>query len=244
MNTALVTGASSGIGAAIAIEFAEAGWNVMAAGRNEARLEEVADVSESIATWAGELLESEDCDELVADTLDEFGGIDCLVNAAGVLPRGNAEETSDEDWRDTLAINLDVPFFLARAALPGLLQTRGSIINIAAYWGLRAGTRTLAYSVSKAGLIQFTRCMARDYAAAGVRVNAICPGGVDTPMLAAGAMEADTDVDSFLTELAERSPNKRIADPIDVASLVLFLASEAARHINGAAIPIDGGALA
>ena len=244
MNTALVTGASSGIGAAIAIEFAEAGWNVMAAGRNEARLEEVAEVSDSIATWAGELLESEDCDELVADTVDEFGNIDCLVNAAGVLPRGNAEETSDEDWRDTLAINLDVPFFLARAALPGLLQSHGSIVNIAAYWGLRAGTRTLAYSVSKAGLIQFTRCMARDYAAAGIRVNAICPGGVDTPMLAAGALEADTDVDSFLAELAERSPNKRIADPLEVASLVLFLASDAARHINGAIVPIDGGALA
>ena len=125
MNVVLITGASSGIGAATAIEFAEAGWNVMAAGRDEGRLEEVADVSDKISTWAGELVDSEDCDELVADTIDEFGAIDCLINSAGVLPRGNAEETSDETWRDTMSINLDVPFYLSRAALPYLLQTGG-----------------------------------------------------------------------------------------------------------------------
>jgi NAD(P)-dependent dehydrogenase (short-subunit alcohol dehydrogenase family) len=241
MNTALITGASSGIGAAIAIEFAEAGWHVMAAGRDEGRLEEVADVSDKISTWAGELLESEDCDELVADTLDEFGNIDCLVNSAGILPRGNAEETSDDDWRETLGINLDIPFYLSRAALPSLLKTQGSIINIASYWGLRAGPRALAYSVSKAGLIHFTRSMALDYAASGLRVNAVCPGGVDTPLLAAGATDADTEVDDFLYMVAENSPNKRIADPSEIAALVLFLASNAARHITGTAIPIDGG---
>jgi meso-butanediol dehydrogenase/(S,S)-butanediol dehydrogenase/diacetyl reductase len=241
MNTVLITGASSGIGAAIAIEFAEAGWNVMAAGRDEGRLEEVADVSENISTWAGELLESEDCDELIADTLDEFGAIDCLVNSAGVLPRGNAEETSDDDWRDTMAINLDVPFYLSRAAIPSLTKTEGSIINISSFWGLRAGPRALAYCVSKGGLIQLTRAMALDYAAAGIRVNAVCPGGVDTPMLAEGAADADADVDSFLSMIAAGSPNKRIADPSDVAALVLFLAGISAKHITGTAIPIDGG---
>jgi len=241
MNVVLITGASSGIGAAAAIEFAEAGWNVMAAGRDEGRLEEVADVSDKISTWAGDLVESEDCDELVGDTVDEFGAIDCLVNSAGVLTRGNAEATSDDDWRDTMAINLDVPFYLSRAALPELLKTHGSIINIASFWGLRAGPRALAYCVSKGGLIQFTRAMALDYAADGLRINAICPGGVDTPMLADGATEADTDVDSFLSMVADNSPNKRIADPIDIAALALFLASDAAKHITGTAIPIDGG---
>lgn len=241
MNTVLITGASSGIGAAIAIEFAEAGWNVLAAGRDEGRLEEVADVSDNISTWAGELLEAEDCDELVADTLDEFGGIDCLVNSAGIMPRGDAEQTSDEEWRDTMTINLDVPFFLSRAALPSLVQSAGSIINIASFWGLRAGPRATAYCASKGGLIHLTRAMALDYAATGVRINAVCPGGVDTPMLADGAVEADTDVGSFLSMIAENSPNKRIADPSDIAALVLFLASDAARHITGTAIPIDGG---
>ncbi len=241
MNVALITGASSGIGAAIAIEFADAGWNVMAAGRDEGRLGEVADVSDSIATWAGDLVESEDCDELVAETLDEFGAIDCLVNSAGILPRGDATETSDEDWRDTMSINLDVPFYLSRAALPELLKAAGSIINISSFWGLRAGPRALAYCASKGGLIQLTRAMALDHAADGVRVNAICPGGVDTPMLAEGATTADTDVDSFLSMIADSRPNKRIADPSDIATLVLFLASDAAKHITGTAIPIDGG---
>jgi meso-butanediol dehydrogenase/(S,S)-butanediol dehydrogenase/diacetyl reductase len=241
MNVVLITGASSGIGAAMAIEFAEAGWNVMAAGRDEGRLEEVADVSDKISTWAGELVDAEDCDELVADTIDEYGAIDCLINCAGVLPRGNAEETSDDAWRDTMAINLDVPFYLSRAALPYLLKTGGSIINLSSFWGLRAGPRAMAYCVSKGGLIQLTRAMALDYAADGVRVNAICPGGVDTPMLADGAAEADLDVDSFLEMVADGSPNKRVADPIDIAALAIFLASDAAKHITGTAIPIDGG---
>jgi len=244
MNVVLVTGASSGIGAAIAIEFAEAGWSVMAAGRDESRLEEVADVSENISTWAGTLEESDDCDELVADTGDEFGNIDCLVNAAGVLIRGDAEETSDDDWRDTLTINLDVAFYLSRAALPYLLQSEGSIVNIASVWGLEAGERAVAYCASKGGLILMTRAMALDHAGAGLRINAICPGGVDTPMLAQEAEAQDKDVDTLLAEIAAGSPNGRIATPEDIAALVLFLASDAARHITGTAIPIDGGILA
>jgi NAD(P)-dependent dehydrogenase (short-subunit alcohol dehydrogenase family) len=241
MNVALITGASSGIGAATAIAFAEAGWSVMAAGRDEGRLEEVADVAEKISTWAGDLEDSEDCDELVADTVDEFGNIDCLVNSAGILMRGNAEETDDDDWRNTMAINLDVPFFLSRAALPHLLQSEGSIVNISSYWGLRPGLRTIAYSTSKSALIQMTRAMAIDYAGDGLRINAICPGGVDTPMLASAADETEKDVDVFLQVVAAGSPNGRIASPEQVAALTLFLASDAASHITGTAIPIDGG---
>lgn len=244
MNVVLVTGASSGIGAATAIEFAEAGWSVMAAGRDEARLEEVSDVAESISTWSGELEESDDCAELIADTLDEFGSIDCLVNAAGVLIRGNAEETSDDDWRDTLAINLDVPYFLSRAALPYLLKSEGSIVNIASIWGLEAGDRAVAYCASKGGLILMTRAMALDHAADGLRINAICPGSVDTPMLIGETQQQDGDVDAFLADVAAESPNGRIASPEDIAALVLFLASDAARHITGTAIPIDGGLMA
>lgn len=241
MSVVLVTGGSSGIGAAVAIAFAEAGWDVMAAGRDEDRLAEVAEVSDDIVTWAGELAESEDCDELVDDTLEEFGGIDCLVNCAGILLRGDANETSDEAWRDTMTVNLDVPFYLSRAASPHLVASRGSIINVASCWALQAGERTVAYATSKGGLVMLTKAMAVDLAADGVRVNAVCPGGVDTPMLADGAEDEELDVDAFLEMVAESSPNGRIATPEEIASLILFLASDAATHITGTAIPIDGG---
>lgn len=244
MSVVLVTGASSGIGAAIAIAFAEDGWDVMAAGRDEGRLEEVADVSEKIVTWAGNLAESEDCDELITDTIDEFGQLDCLVNNAGVLVRGSADEVSDADWRYTMTVNLDVPFFLSRAALPHLLPAEGSIVNIASDWGLHGGERAASYCASKGGLVLLTKAMARDHARDGLRVNAICPGDVDTPMLAAEARAADMDLDEYMEEACDAVPSGRVAEPEEVASLALFLASDAALHINGAAISVDGGATA
>ncbi len=243
MKVALVTGASSGIGAATAIELADAGWGVMAAGRDEGRLAEVADVSENIATWAGELGSAADCEELVSDTLEEFSQLDCVVNSAGIYVPADVMETTDEDWRDTLAINLDVPFFLSRAALPHLLETSGSIVNIASEWGLHGGERAAAYCASKGGLVLLTRAMARDHAGDGIRINAICPGDVDTPMLTAGSDDAE-EVEAILESAAEATPSGRIATPEDIAGLVAFLASDAAEHVNGAAIPIDGGATA
>jgi NAD(P)-dependent dehydrogenase (short-subunit alcohol dehydrogenase family) len=244
MSVVLVTGASSGIGAAIAIAFAEAGWDVMAAGRDEGRLEEVADVSAKIVMWSGELAESEDCNELVRDTIDEFGHLDCLVNNAGVIVRANVGDTSDEEWRYTMAINLDVPFFLSRAALPHLLLAEGNIVNIASDWGLRGGERAAAYCASKGGIVLLTKAMAKDHAREGLRVNAICPGDVDTPMLAAEAKEHGIDLEDYLEEAAAESPNGRVATPEEIAGLALFLASDAATHITGAAIPIDGGVTA
>ena len=241
MSVALVTGASSGIGAATAIAFAEAGWEVMAAGRDEGRLEEVADVSDSIAIWSGELTESEDCDELVADTIDEFGNLDCLVNCAGIIVRANVADTSDEDWRYTMGINLDAPFYLSRAALPHLLQSTGSIVNIASDWGLKGGERAAAYCASKGAIVQLTKAMAIDHARDGIRVNAVCPGDIDTPMLSNEADDKDIDLEDFLAQAAEDSPNGRIGTPEEVAALVVFLASDAATHITGTAIPIDGG---
>ena len=240
MSVVLVTGASSGIGAAIAIAFAEAGWDVMAAGRSEGRLEKVADVSDNIVTWAGDLGDSEDCDELVADTIDEFGGLDCLVNNAGILIRGDASETSDDDWRYTMAVNLDVPFWLSRAALPHLLEAEGSIVNIASDWGLNAADHAVAYAASKGGLVLLTKSMARDHARDGLRVNAICPGDVDTPMLAAEAEASGVPLDEYMEEASEAVPGGRVAEPEEVASLALFLAGDLATHINGAAILIDG----
>jgi meso-butanediol dehydrogenase/(S,S)-butanediol dehydrogenase/diacetyl reductase len=240
MSVVLVTGASSGIGAAIAIAFAEQGWDVMAAGRDEARLDEVAEVSDRIVTWAGELETSEDCDDLIADTLDEFGRLDCLVNNAGVFVPADITETSDEDWRHTLTINLDVPFYLSRAAIPQLLQNEGSIINIASDWGVRGGARAVAYCASKGGLVLMTRAMARDHAADGVRINAICPGDIDTPMLTSEARAKGIDEDEYIEQAAAAIPGGRVGTPEEVAALALFLAGDAATHINGTAMLIDG----
>ncbi len=241
MSVALVTGASSGIGAATAIAFAEAGWDVMAAGRDEGRLEEVADISDNIAIWSGDLIESNDCDELIADTIDEFASLDCLTNSAGVIVRANVADTSDEEWRYTMGINLDAPFYLSRAALPHLLQSKGSIINIASEWGLKGGDRAAAYCASKGAVVQLTRAMAIDHARDGLRVNAVCPGDIDTPMLTNEADDKDIDLEDFLARAAEESPNGRIGTPEEVAALILFLASDAATHITGTTIPIDGG---
>ncbi|HEY5642443.1 MAG TPA: SDR family oxidoreductase [Woeseiaceae bacterium] len=240
MSVVLVTGASSGIGAAIAIAFAEQGWDVMAAGRDEARLDEVAEVSDRIVTWAGDLEASEDCDDLIADTLDEFGRLDCLVNNAGVFVPADITETSDEDWRHTLAINLDVPFYLSRAAMPQLLLNEGSIINIASDWGVRGGARAVAYCASKGGLVLMTRAMARDHAADGVRINAICPGDIDTPMLTSEARAKGIDEDEYIEQAAAAIPSGRVGTPEEVAALALFLAGDAATHINGTAMLIDG----
>jgi NAD(P)-dependent dehydrogenase (short-subunit alcohol dehydrogenase family) len=242
MSVVLVTGASSGIGAAIAIAFAEAGWEVMAAGRDEGRLEEVAEVSENIVTWAGELADSDDCEELVADTIDEFGQLDCLVNNAGIIIRGDVAETTDEDWRYTMTVNLDVPFWLSRAALPHLLAGAGSIVNIASDWGLNAADRAAAYAASKGGLVLLTKSMAKDHARDGLRVNAICPGDVDTPMLTQEGEASGMTLDDYMEEACDAVPSGRIAEPEEVASLALFLASDTASHINGAAILIDGAA--
>lgn len=244
MSVALITGASSGIGAATAIAFAEAGWDVMAAGRDEGRLEEVADVSDNIATWTGELVESEDCDELVADTIDEFGNIDCLVNCAGVYIRGNVADTSDDDWRLTMGINLDAVFYLSRAALPYLLKTTGSIVNVASDWGLKGGERAAAYCASKGAVVQLTKAMAIDHARDGLRINAVCPGDIDTPMLVSEAADEGIDLVEHLAQAAEDIPNGRIGTPEEVAALTLFLASDAATHITGTTILIDGGASA
>jgi len=244
MSVVLVTGASSGIGAAIAIAFADAGWEVMAAGRDEGRLAEVTDVAESISSWAGELQDSHDCEELISDTIDEFGSLDCLVNCAGIIVRGDATDTTDEDWRHTMTINLDVPFYLSRTAMPHLLLTEGNIVNIASDWGLKGGKNAAAYCASKGGIVLLTKAMALDHARDGVRVNAVCPGDVDTPMLAAEAEEQELDWEEYLEQVSEASPNGRVGEPEEVAALTLFLASSAAAHITGTAIPIDGGSTA
>ncbi|WP_421856572.1 SDR family NAD(P)-dependent oxidoreductase [Marinomonas sp.] len=246
MKVVLVTGASSGIGSAMVEKFASSGWKVMAAGRNQARLDRVASLSDNIHTWAGSLEHTADAEALIAHTVAELGQIDCLINNAGVLVRGDATQTTDADWRSTMTTNVDVPFFLSRAAIPHLKISKGCILNTASDWGLHAGKGATAYCVSKAAIVMMSKAMALDHGRDGIRVNAICPGDTSTPMLF-GESSPYKDVsggDAFQASLCEDSPNGRIGEPSEVAALAFFLASDDARHINGTAIPVDGGASA
>jgi len=241
---ALVTGASSGIGAAIARRLASDGWLVCAAGRDAARTNALAAAAPSVRPWVGALATSADADRLVADCIQDLGGLDLLVNNAGIYEIADAESTTDDAWRRTIAINLSMPFFLSRAALPELRKRRGAIVNIASDWGLKGGANAVAYCASKGGLVLMTRAMAIDHAAEGIRVNAVCPGDVETPMLYRSGTTRGADAIRALREANADSRSGRVTTPEEVAAVVAFLASEEARQITGAAIPIDGGGLA
>lgn len=246
-KTVIITGASSGIGAAAVRAFAAAGYQVMAAGRNDERLESVVAGLDDVRTWSGDLCDPHACSALVADTLDVLGGVDVLVNSAGVIHRARADETTDDQWREIMAVNLDAVFYLSRAVLPALRSQGGGggvIINIASDWGLHGGERAAAYCASKGAVVMLSKAMALDHAAENIRINAICPGDVNTPMLAAEARQRGLDVDQAKAACAADSPNGRLTEPEEVAALALFLASDQARAINGVALPIDGGASA
>ncbi len=243
-RSALVTGASSGIGAAIARRLARDGYRVIAAGRDAARTQAVAAESAATRAWVGTLASAEDCERLVADCVKTEGGLDLLVNNAGIYEIANAEATSDDAWHRTMAINLSVPFFLSRAALPAIRKSKGSIVNVASDWGLKGGAHAVAYCASKGGLVLMTRAMAIDHADEGIRINAVCPGDVETPMLYRSGATRGADAKTALREADADSRSGRVTTPDEVAALVAFLASDAAAQINGAAIPIDGGGLA
>lgn len=238
---ALVTGASSGIGTAVVHTLADNGYLVMAAGRNAQRTHELSDYSSNIQAWVGDLDSPEACSSLVDYCVGQYGGIDLLVNNAGIYHAADAEHTTDEIWASTIAVNLNAVFYLSRDALPHLREAGGVILNIASDWGLQAGKDAVAYCASKGGVVLMTKAMAMDHAHEGIRVNAICPGDVETPMLYAEGAVRGIEPKEALEEASNASPTGRVTTAEEVAALVLFLASDSAAQITGAAIPIDGG---
>lgn len=239
-KVAIVTGASSGIGAAIASTFAAAGFKVIAAGRDKDRTKLVSDSHLNISEWIGDITTSAACNALVANTLDLYDRLDVLVNCAGIWFSASAEETTDAQWRKTIAINLDAVFYLSRAAIPHLRKTRGVILNISSEWGLVGGEEVAAYCASKGGVVLLTKAMAKDHAREGIRINSICPADVDTPMLIDDAKQRGVDESTALEQANSLSPTGRVTAASEVAELALYLSSNSAAQITGAAIPIDG----
>lgn len=226
---------------AVARRLASGGYSVMAAGRDAGRTADLGTDLPSVRTWIGDLTSSEACDNLIAACLKAFGRLDVLVNSAGIYHAANAEETTDQAWLQTIAINLSAPFFLSRAAMPYLRQCNGVIINIASDWGLVGGRNAVAYCASKGGLVLMSKAMTIDHAAEGVRINAVCPGDVETPMLYREGAARGLDEPSALREANASTRSRRVTTAAEVAALVAFLASDEAAQISGAAIPIDGG---
>ncbi len=242
-RVALVTGASSGIGSACARRLAADGMAVVVGGRDADRAAEVvdaitADGGEAVAAL-GDVADAEWAGDAVAVAVDRWGRLDVLVNAAGVIHRGDAEATGDDDWRRVMAINVDGVFYASRAALPALRAAGGgSIVNVSSTCGLVGNAGLAAYCASKGAVTNLTRAMALDHAAEGIRVNAVCPGAVDTHMLYS---ERDDSADEVRAMNLPDIPQGRIPSGDEIADLVSFLAGDRSRHITGANISIDGG---
>jgi NAD(P)-dependent dehydrogenase (short-subunit alcohol dehydrogenase family) len=240
----LITGATSGIGKATALRFAQAGANIAAVGRDQAALMELQNQVEGsgakLLAVPADLSREGETEGVVAKTVERFGGIDVLVNSAGHISSGTIENTSLSAWDAMLEINLRAPFVLMQKALPSIIKRRGNIVNVSSVTGLRAFPGVLAYCVSKAGLDQLTRCAALELAAQGVRVNAVNPGVVVTEIHKRGGM-TEEQYDAFLNHSKTTHPLGRVGQPQEVAELIFFLASDRASWITGATYSIDGG---
>lgn len=239
-----VTGATSGIGRATALRFAQAGANVAAVGRDETELEHLKqallDLNVRCVTISADLVRDGSVEMALAKAIDVLGGIDILVNAAGHISSGTIETTAAEAWDAMLDINLRSVFLLMQKALPSLVERRGNIVNVSSVTGLRAFPGVLAYCVSKAGLDQLTRCAALELAAQGVRVNAVNPGVVITEIHKRGGMN-DDQYAAFLEHSRGTHPLGRVGKPEEIAELIAFLGSNQASWITGATYSIDGG---
>jgi meso-butanediol dehydrogenase/(S,S)-butanediol dehydrogenase/diacetyl reductase len=222
-RVALVTGAASGIGAAVAARFCADGLQVIGVD-----IAEAPDVERCDVTSTSEV-------EAVVGRLDR---LDVVANVAGIAQFGHAEAISDDEWDRVLAVDLTGPFKVCRAALPLLRVSRGCIVNLASVAGIQGQAYTAAYSSAKGGLVLLTKALAVELAPAGIRVNCVCPGGVDTPLLGTIAFPDDADP-GLLARLSGPMPG--LASPEQIASAVAWLASDAAGLVTGVALPIDGG---
>jgi len=232
----IVTGATSGIGRAAALAFLREGGHVVAVGRNEAALKDIT----GAVPCAVDLTSDEAPAKVVKAAVDACGGIDVLVNAAGIIKGAPLESTTDQIWDSMMAINARAPFRLMREALPYLKDRKGAVVNVSSVNGLRSFAGVLAYNVSKAAVDHLTRCAAIELAPLGVRVNAVNPGVTITNLHKRSGMN-DEQYAAFLERSKTTHPLGRPGNADEVADLILFLASDRAGWMTGETIPIDGG---
>jgi NAD(P)-dependent dehydrogenase (short-subunit alcohol dehydrogenase family) len=240
----IVTGASSGIGRATAVAFAHAGAQVAAVARDAAALESVVAECQhaggSAIAIAADLTGDTSPGEIVQSAAARFGGIDVVVNAAGIIAMGMTDSTDDELWDRVMNLNVRAPFRLMRAAFPYLKERRGTIVNVSSVNGQRVFPNLAAYNTSKAALDHLTRCAAIDWAPHGIRVNAVCPGVTVTNLHRRSGMTEDAYA-AFLVRSKETHPLGRPGQASEIAAFVLFLASDQAGWVTGETIAIDGG---
>jgi NAD(P)-dependent dehydrogenase (short-subunit alcohol dehydrogenase family) len=247
-KVALITGGTSGMGRATAVLFAQEGARVAITGRNEARgrqvLAEVEQAGGTAIFVRSDVRFAEDCRRAVEETLQAFGRLDILFNNAGVLYANTVLDCTEEEWDLTLDTNLKGTYLMSKFALPAMIaQGSGVIINNASGWGLVGGDGAAAYCASKGGVVLLTKAMAIDHARQGIRVNCICPGDVDTPMLPEDAQRRGMKWEAYLASAANR-PMGRIGKPEEIAKAVLFLASDDSSFATGAVLAVDGGGTA
>lgn len=236
-KVALVTGASSGLGAETARLLSRQGATVFGIGRDNGRLAGVFADVEHGSYASVDVASAQACADAVARCVREFGGLDVLVNIAGRHQMRRTESMSDDDWAQDLAVNLNGPFYLCRAALPHLLERGGNIINVSSIAGVEGQAYSAGYCAAKHGLIGLTRALAVEYTADRLRVNAVCPGGMLTPQL-----EQFSAPDNPRYDLIMRTASPRgMMQPSEVANVIAFLASDAAAAIHGAVYRVDNG---
>lgn len=230
---ALVTGAAGGIGKAIVAKLQAEGATVTGTDMNSC---------EADFCITGNLMEGHFCNELPEQATQKMGGLDILVNNAGIITRGNITQATDDDLKRTMAINVEAPFRLCRAAIPLMAETGGgAIVNTSSCWGVHPGPNHPIYVMSKAAVASLTQCLGMDHAHQNIRVNAVCPNEVNTPMIRTGFETRGLDPNKAIDELNASVPLGRIAEPEDIADVVMFLASEQSRYMCGALLEINGG---
>jgi NAD(P)-dependent dehydrogenase (short-subunit alcohol dehydrogenase family) len=247
-KVALITGGTSGIGEATAILFAKEGAKVAITGRNEERgrnvVRRIQDDGGTAIFLRADVRLAEDCRRAVDETVRSFGRLDILFNNAGLFYAHTAVDCSEEEWDLQMDVNLKGTFLMSKYALPGMIaQGSGNIINNSSGWGLVGGDKAVAYCASKGGVVNLTRAMAIDHGRQGIRVNCICPGDVETPMLPEDARFRGMKWQDYLASCANR-PMGRIGTTDEIAKVALFLASDDSSFMTGAVIAVDGGGVA